>query len=146
MFCKIFCTKCLYCKTHIHNLCRMPITCCKVYKTPLCKYIYCNTIWKFISHNVITHLFTIYGNFTQAFHINFNIKMACITKDCTFFHLHKVFFINDTSTACNCYKEITMLCCLFHRHYLKPVHYSLYSLNWVNFCNNDTCPKSLCPH
>ena len=142
----IFSTESLNRETHIHNFSRVSITCSKVYKSAFCYNADCSAIRKNITHNVISLWFNFNCHFFKVRKVDFNIEMTCITADCTIFHILENFFSNNVLTTCNSNEEIAFFCSFGHFHYGETIHSCFHSLDWVNFCNNYLCAKSVCTH
>ena len=72
--------------------------------------------------------------------------MSCVAQDCAIFHHFEIVLADDAGTTGYCDKEITDLCCLVHRHYIKSVHHCLNRLDRVYFSHNNFCAQTFGTH
>ena len=144
---QIFHGKELHGERKVHNFYRMAVAAGKVYKAAFAQQVDFFTVRHGIGCNVFTNFVSRFnGHCFQVFNVNFNVKMACVGKNCAVFHKREVFFGNYIFAAGYGYKEIAVFCCFTHRHYAETVKYCFNAFNRVNFGNDNVCAQTFGTH
>ena len=100
----------------------MSVAACQIDQPAFAEHRQRASVGKGIAHDIVPQFRRSYRHLAQSRHIDLTVKVSGIAQDRAVLHLHKVLGIDDLVAARHGHKEITICCCLFHRHHFKSVH------------------------